>query len=105
MKPHDLQIEHLEAAGALVQGWGRLREKPFQFHANRGRWQFAVFDNPLLEPWDYDLPVEHHTGMYMNQRYESEELAYAEAERIILRCADAYLFMIGRRQSDLSLDA
>ena len=102
MKATDLQIEELQVAPGFVQGYGHVRDKPFEFRAKRGFWEFTVCEDESLPPWVVDPPSEHQPGMYIIQRQKSPEMSYSEAERIILRCADAYLFMIGRRQSDLS---
>ncbi len=102
MKPHDLQIEELHASPGLVQGYGRVKDRPFEFRAKHGCWEFSVCEDSSLPPWAVERPTEHQPGMYIIQRQKSAEMSYAEAERIIRRCADAYLFMVGRRQSDLS---
>lgn len=100
MKPQGLQIDVLEVGTVLIQGWGRVRDKPFQFHVKRGDWEFAVFEDPSLRPWDIDLPGGHYPGMYITQKWTEGELSEPVASAIIRRCADAYLYMIGRRQSD-----
>ncbi|HEY3807364.1 MAG TPA: hypothetical protein VGL61_32405 [Kofleriaceae bacterium] len=101
MKSQDLQIEELTVSDGLVQGWGKIINRPFQFRAKHGSWEFAVFEDESLEPWDIDLPGEDHAGMYIIQRQKQDVMTRADADRTITRCADAYLFMIGRRQSDL----
>jgi hypothetical protein len=89
----DVIIEHLEGAPDLVQGWGKLKLRPFQFHARRGVWTFAIFENPDLEPFDSDVPDE---GMYVTGRwredFKSNKDGLAAAREIILRCCRAYPF-------------
>jgi hypothetical protein len=101
MKSQDLLIEELLLDSNLVQGWGKVAARPFQFRAKHGFWTFAVFENPSLAPWDIDLPGEEQPGMYIIQPYSSA-MTREWAERTIRHCADAYLFMSGRRQSGLS---
>ena len=101
MKPQDLEIEHLQTGGGLIQGWGKVRGKPFQFHAKHGTWQFAIFEDASVEPWDVDVPDENCPGMYIIQRQAGAEVMVREkAEALIARCASAYLAMIGRRLPD-----
>ena len=43
--------------------------------------------------------------MYITQKWKKGELTEAAASAIIRRCAEAYLYMIGRRQSDLATES
>ena len=102
MKPQDLQIDVLQVGSILIQGWGRVREKPFQFCVKHGKWEFAVFEDTSVQPWDVDLPGDRCPGMYITQEWKHGEQSEAAGSAIIRRCADAYLYMVGRRQSDLT---
>ena len=102
MKAQDLQIDVLEVGSILIQGWGRVREKPFQFRVKYGEWEFAVFEDSSLHPWDIEVPGGRYMGMYITQEWKDAQLTEAAESAIIRRCADAYLYMIGRRQSDLN---
>jgi len=101
VKSQDLQIDVLQVGLVLIQGWGRVREKAFQFRVKHGKWEFAVFEDPSVQPWDIDLPGDRYSGMYITQEWKYGDLSEPAASAIIRRCADAYLYMIGRRQSDL----
>jgi len=87
----DVIIEDLSGSADLMQGWGKLRKKPFQFHARRGVWKFAIFENPDLGPFDSNIPDEGMlvTGKWRDQSVSNEE-ALAAAREIILRCCRAY---------------
>jgi hypothetical protein len=99
VKPQDLEMDALEVWPDFIQGWGRVCGRLFQFRVKHGRWEFAVFENPSLDPWDVDRPSDRYPGMYITQEWTKGELT--EPAAIIRRCAEAYLYAIGRRQSDL----
>ena len=101
MKATDFHIEHLDASTGFIQGWGKVCGRSFQFTAKHGAWAFAVFENGELQPFDIDIPGEHARGMYITQLQKPGEMSKDEAVRVLRRCADAYLYMIGRRQGDL----
>ncbi len=102
MKPQDLKIEELTVGTYLVLAWGRVLEYPFQFRAKHGSWTFAVFQEASVQPWDLDLPGPRQAGMCIVHPKDAAEMSEAEARRIVMRCAEAYLYMTGRRRSDLS---
>ena len=104
MKAQDLKITFLQVAAELTQGYGTVARRPFQFREKYGTWEFSVFEDESLEPWVRDYPSEHCAGMAVVQPTK-KPMTTSEAERIITRCAEAYLFMIGRRQSDLDSSA
>ena len=90
-----IEIESLTGDAFLMQGWGRVANKPFQFHATRGRWTFAVFKNPLLEPWDIDAALDQD-GMFASGKWSDDLVpadAVEQAEQIIRKCLAAYALL------------
>jgi hypothetical protein len=102
MKPQDLIIEDSQVSSDLAQVHGTVCGHRFQFHAKYGMWEFAAFADSTLKPWVQDIPSDKHVGMYIIQPIKPSAMTEAGIQRIIARCAEGYLFLIGRRQSDLT---
>jgi len=90
MRSQELLIEELLVEGGMVQAWGTIAARPFQFRAKHGVWDFAVFEDRRLGPWDRDYPTEDAPGMHIVQRY-TDEPTREDAEGTIVQCAEAYV--------------
>ena len=100
MDDDDIIIESLDGHSRdLISGWGKAKRKPFQFQAKHGRWTFAIFEKPDLEPFDLDIPDD---GMYVagnwREDHASPEAGLKAAREIIHRCVHAYLIAHPRQR-------